>query len=235
VTTDDERLQRVLGRLGDRLTDGGPVGVSLCATCVDILDVTGAGVALMGHDGHHAAWSVSNPTMGDLEDLEQTLGEGPCIEAYASGLPVLEPDLAGHGAERWVALTGPALAVGIGAVFGFPLSVGPARIGALNLYTERPGALTPDQHSDALVLADVVTNVVLTVQDGAAGDSLAGELADLGQHQVRVHQATGMIAAQVDRSVADALALLRARAYAEDRPISDVASDVIERRLRFTR
>jgi AmiR/NasT family two-component response regulator len=74
---------------------------------------------------------------------------------------------------------------------------------------------------------------VLATQAEAPSDTLAAELADIGSHQVRVHQATGMVAAQFGVGVAEAIALLRARAWSSDRPISAVAADVVDRRLRF--
>ena len=209
------------------------MGGALCATCVDVLDLSGAGIMLRAGNGTQGTWSVSAGTMTTLEELEQTLGEGPCVDAYALGTPVLEPDLADPAEPRWVGFTAAAVAAGAGAAFGFPLAIGGVRIGSLNLYAERPGALTKEQHEDALVLADVATHVVLAAQAKAPSDTLADELADIGVHQLRVHQATGMVSAQLEVGVTDALALLRAHAYSSGRPISAVATDVVERRLRF--
>src|SRR4029453_11288690 len=100
------------------------------------------------------------------------------------------------------------------------LAIGAVRIGSLNLYADRPGDLTEGQHSDALLLADVATHVVLAAQADAPSEALAGELQDIGAHQLRVHQATGMVSAQLEVSVGDALAVLRASAYSSDPPLS---------------
>ena len=227
------RLDHVLRRLAVHLDEDGSVGGALCATCVDVLDLPGAGIMLQAGDGTSGSWSVSAGTMSTLEELEHTLGEGPCVDAFTLGVPVLEPDLAHPADPRWVGFTAAALAAGASAAFGFPLAIGDVRIGSLNLYAERPGGLTEAQHADALLLADVATHVVLAAQANAPTEALAGELEDIGAHQLRVHQATGMVSAQLGTSVVDALAVLRASAYSSARPISEVATDVLERRLRF--
>src|SRR4030095_11329857 len=90
-----------------------------------------------------------------IEDLQYSLGEGPCVDAYNQDRPELEPDLADPVTPRWLASGAPALDAGVRAVFGFPLRVGAVRLGALNLYRDRPGPLTDHEHADALVLADV--------------------------------------------------------------------------------
>jgi GAF domain-containing protein len=92
------------------------------------------------------------------------LGQGPCIEAYEEGRPVLEPNLTRPARPRWLGFTGPALDAGVRAVFGFPLRVGAVRLGALNLYRDRSGPLSDEQHADALVLADVAAELILMLQ-----------------------------------------------------------------------
>jgi hypothetical protein len=169
-----------------------------------------------------------------LADLELTLGEGPCLDASAVDDPVLEPDLA-HPLPggRWPAFTPGAGAVGVRAVFGFPVHVGVVRMGALGLHRERAGPLTDDQHADALVMADVMARAVLDLQAGAAPGTLAAELADGANLQATVHQASGMVSIQLGVDVGEALVRLRAHAYGEERPLGAVADDVVARRLRF--
>ena len=155
------------------------------------------------------------------------------MDAFHEDRPVLEPDLAAPATLRWVAFAAPAIAAGVCAVFGFPLRVGAVRLGALNLYRDRPGPLTDDQHADALVLAEVAAAWVLAVQAGAPPGELAIELAAGASPPVVVHQAAGMIAVQLGVSVAQALVRLRAHAFATGRPLADAAGDVVARRVRF--
>jgi hypothetical protein len=168
-----------------------------------------------------------------IEDLQFELGEGPCVDAYHQDRPVLEPDLASPRTVRWLGFTAPAVKAGARAIFGFPLQVGAVRLGALNLYSDRPGPLTDDQHADALVMSDIAAQAVLVLQADAPPGTLATELEASGNFQYVVHQASGMVAVQLDATVAQALIRLRAHAYGNSRSLTDVARAVVARTLRF--
>jgi hypothetical protein len=119
------------------------------------------------------------------------------------------------------------------AVFGFPLRVGTVRLGALNLYRDRPGELSTDQHADALVLADLTARWVLDTQAGAPSGVVAEELEVGADFHFAVHNAAGIVSVQEGISVTEALIRLRAFAYSHDRLLADVAQDVIARKLRL--
>ncbi len=119
------------------------------------------------------------------------------------------------------------------AVFGFPLQVGSVRLGALNLCRTWAGALSDDGHADALVMADIAAQAVLVLQADAAPGQLAAALGAGADFHYLVHQAAGMVAAQLEVSVGQALVRLRAHAFGNDRPLTDVARDVVARKLRF--
>jgi GAF domain len=195
--------------------------------------VSGAGIMLLSGDVAHGSLCTTDPTSALIEQVQYTLGEGPCVDAHRQGRPVLEPDLARAGSGRWAAFAEPVVAAGVGAVFGFPLRVGAVRLGALNLYRDRPGDLTVEQHADALVLADVSAEAVLVLQARAPAGTLADELARSADFHAVVHQAAGMVAVQLGVGVADALVRLRAHAFADGRAVQEVADDVVARRLRF--
>jgi len=195
--------------------------------------MSGAGIMLMSGDVPQGSVCTTNAVSDLIEQLQYTLGEGPCVDAYNEDRPVLEPDLARPAMPRWLAFSGPALEAGVGAVFGFPLQVGAVRLGALNLYRDRPGALTADQHTDALVMADVAAQAVLVLQAGAPPGRLAAELEASADFHYVVHQASGMVAAQLDVSVGQALVRLRAYAFGNNRPLRLVAENVVARTLRF--
>jgi GAF domain len=205
----------------------------LCATCAVLTGVSGAGIMLMPDDVAQGSLCTTDPTSALIEQVQYTMGEGPSLEAHGQGRPVLEPDLAGAGSGRWAGFAEPVLAAGVGAVFGFPLRVGAARLGALNLYRDRPGDLTDEQHADALVLADVAAEVILLLQARAPAGTLADELARSAELHVVVHQAAGMVAVQLGIGVADSLVRLRAHAFAAGIPLQKVAEDVVGRRLLF--
>lgn len=205
----------------------------LCEVCAQITGASGAGIMLMSGDVPRGPLCTTNDVSARIEQLQYDLGEGPCVDAYNLDRPVLEPDLAHPATTRWVAFTPPALDAGVRAVFGFPLQVGAVRLGALNLYCDRPGDLSDEQHADALAMADVVAQAVLLLQADAPPGRLAAELEANANFQYVVHQASGMVAGQLDVTVGQALLRLRAYAFGQDRPLADVARDVVERRLRF--
>ncbi|MDZ7674087.1 MAG: GAF and ANTAR domain-containing protein [Acidimicrobiales bacterium] len=226
-----QRRLAILGRLLDH--ESGFTTGRLCQVCADVTGATGAGIMLMAGDIPRGSVCTTGTVSGLIEQLQYDFGEGPCVDAYNQDRPVFEPDLANPSVPRWMAFTGPAVDAGARAVFGFPLQVGAVRLGALNIYNDRVGLLTDDQHTDALVMADVAAHAVLLLQAEAPPDSVAAELEANANFQYVVHQASGMVAAQLDVTVSQALIRLRAHAFGNDQPLTDVARDVVDRRLRF--
>ncbi len=213
--------------------DRDPVS-SLCLASVDLLGVAGAGLALMSSDRSLACVGVSDRVTEAVEQMEYTVGEGPCLAAYRTKTAIFDADLADEEhTTRWPEFRRAALTAGVRAAFGFPLLVDQICLGALNLYDTRPGALTDDQCADAVVIARLATRTVLDWQSVASPGTVAWQLERTRNDGVQVHQATGRISVQVGISLADALVLLRAYAFSEGRPISDVAADVAVGRLRF--
>lgn len=227
-----ERRARILARLVGQVP-GGLEMARLCEVCRDVTGMTGAGIMLMSDDVPRGSLCTTGPVSEFIEQLQFALGEGPCVDASHQGRPVLEPDLAKPAVPRWIAFTGPAVDAGVRAIFGFPLDVGVVRLGALNLYRDAPGPLTDEQHADALVVADVAAQAVLLMQANASPGRLAAELEVGADFHYVVQQAAGMVAAQLDVSVAKALIRLRAHAFGNDRNLDDVARDVVARKLRF--
>ena len=205
----------------------------LCRACPQIVGVNGAGVMLMSGDIPRGSLCSTDEVSQLIEELQYTLGEGPCVDAYQQDTVVAEPDLADPVTRRWPAFTPPAVQAGARAVFGFPLRTGTVRLGALNLYRDWPGPLTGDQHADALVVADVAARWVLEAQAGAPPDTVAGELEAGADFHFAVHNAAGMVSTQEGISVTEALIRLRAFAFSSDRLLAEVAEDVIARRLRL--
>ena len=223
-----DRLRRILAELA-----GAGGSARLCEVSTSVIGVSGAGIMIMSGDVPQGSLCSTNKVSALIEDLQYTLGEGPCVDAYRADQVVLEPDLADPAVPRWLAFTPPAVAAGARAVFGFPLRLGVARLGAINLYRDRPGPLDNDQHADALVMADVAARWVLDVQAGAPEGALASSLADGADFHYVVHNAAGMVSVQLGTSVTEALIRLRAHAFGSGRPLGDVARDVVDRTLRF--
>jgi hypothetical protein len=128
------------------------------------------------------------------------------------------------------------VAQGVRAVFAFPLRVGAIRIGVLALYRDGEGGLSADEFADGLVLAEVAVQLILGLQAGAGPDALHALLSTQPTHWAEVHQATGMISAQLGVSLDQAFVRLRGGvSFAENRQLREVAGDVVARRLRLER
>lgn len=203
--------------------------------CVHSLAVSGAGISMVSDTGNRGVVCATDDVSGRIEELQVTLGEGPCVDAIGSGGPVLVSDLTDHqdlATQRWPTFLGAARDAGVRAVFAFPLRIGAIGIGALDLYRTTAGALTGAELTMALMAAEAA-GMALLAQD--LGDEAA--LLDDSQgsaYLAHVHQATGMVMVQLGVPVEQAFLLLRARAFAAGRPLRDLARDVVERRLRFS-
>ena len=202
----------------------------LCSTCAGFVGLSGAAIVVMTDGPHRAVLCSSNATAAALEDLQTTLGEGPGIDAYRRGVPVVEADLAQSGRSQWLAFAEPAMEAGAAAVFAFPLRVGALRLGALTFSHDRSGRLSDDQYADARTVADVVTHVVLALQAKAPPGTVARALAAAADDSVEIHQATGMLSVRLGVTLGEAMVRLRAMAYSEGRLLAEVARDVIARR-----
>ena len=225
------RRQRLLALLDEGLGSEG--AERLCSVCADVTDMSGAGIMLMSDELPHGTLCCTDDVSKLIEDVQFAVGEGPGIDACARDRPVLEPDLADPVRPRWSGFADRAVEAGVCAVFAFPLDLGHVHLGALDLYRDRPGPLSDEHHADALVLADLVTRAVLVMQADAPPGRLAAELERGADLRLVVHQAAGMVAAQLDESVAQALVRLRARAFSNEVALDDLAADVVARRLRF--
>ncbi len=214
-----------------RALPGDQVECQLCDVCREVLAVSGAALTVTAHGVPPGLLCCSDATAAGIEDLQATLGEGPSVDARHLGVPVGEPDLAAPRQARWSAFLEPAVAGGAAAIFAFPLRIGGVQVGVLTLYQRRRGALTEQQHSGALLVAEVLTETILAIQAQAPPGVVADTLRGLADHGAEVHQAAGMVAARLRTTVGEALVVLRARAYGEERTLAETAREVVAGRL----
>lgn len=233
------RLGRVWGLVAEQAAGrGGRVSAAdVCAAVVPGVRVTGAWLSAAPDAQAGHLMQVTDEVSRQLAVLQLTLGEGPLLDASASGGPVLASDLAGgESGARWPAFAPAACRAGAAAVFAFPLVVGAIRAGVLGLYRDRPGPLSDFQLGDALVFADTATMLLLDAQDRAGagtGPGPGGQPAGLASYRAEIDQATGMLTEQLGVSITDAFVRLRAYAYVNDLQLADVARDIVARRLRL--
>lgn len=199
-------------------------------TCVDVLPVDGASISVMSGPRERETLYASDEIAAQIENVQFSLGEGPCFEAFATRRPVLVPDLPQASALAWPVFATAINALPVGAIFAFPLQAGAIGIGAVDLYRRRPGWLSGDELSVALEVIDLISAVLLGLLLGEAGDTdgLRGVLSP-GREQV--HQATGMIIGAFGIPAEEALARLRGYAFVTGRSLDDVAEDIVTRKL----
>ncbi|WP_033284870.1 ANTAR domain-containing protein [Streptomyces sp. NRRL F-525] len=171
-----------------------------------------------------------------FEELQFTLGEGPGPDAVRTGSPVLEPDLDRVRPERWPVLLPAARDLGVQGVCGFPLGFGAIRVGVLTVLCAGDRRISEQQYADATSLTAALTGAFLNGNGHAKGIAPGPDAMPdwpTGLNRPVVHQATGMISVQLGVPMQEALLRLRAHAYGNERPLGEVAADVVARRLRF--
>jgi hypothetical protein len=203
--------------------------------CVEMLGVTGAGISMVTTAGNHGVVCATDEVSAKIEDLQLTLGEGPCIDSVRGGSPVLISDLGASdfSVERWPAFLEGAGAAGVRAVFAFPLRIGAITVGAMDLYRDVPGDLADDELPAALMAADAAAHALLHLDDPPDAPATGASNFATVYHP-QVHQATGMVQVQLGVSTNEAFVRLRARAFATNRSLVGLAGDVVDRRIRFS-
>lgn len=204
----------------------------LCTLCLEVTGATGVAMSIATDDVRSTVYATDD--LSDrLEDLQDTLGEGPSIEALRSGQSVLVSDLAASDG-RWAGFTPAASQEGVHAVFVFPLRMGAAHVGTLAMYRSAVGPLDDTQFKDAWVLAEAATVLLMLSAPGeepvAASDWVLG---DESRFRPDVHQAVGVTMVQLDVGPRDAFARICAHAFATNTPIGVVATEIVAGRVRL--
>lgn len=204
----------------------------LCGPFMTQLPVSGALLSIVDRNGHRSTVTATDPVAARWDELELELGGGPLHDAMVDSHPRLVPDVAQSAITPL--LGSPLARLGVRALFAFPLIMGSATVGVAGLYRTRPGGLSAESLSRAIALARSATvpavrealrlaESEVETPDRVTGPGLRRE----------VHQATGMISAQLDVSTTEAFARLRAYAIATNRSITAVSLDVVDRTIDF--
>lgn len=208
----------------------------LCQACVEVLEVDGASISITHDSTTWGTFGSSGELSRRLDELQFTFGEGPCLDAVRSGAPVSAVDLDDPAEQRWPALRPSLLGSGILAVFALPVAVASSRLGALDLFRRRTGALGDASAAGALLAAELAALPLLNLMSpagGWAGEGQGGtapeQLASL--ERVEVYQATGMLMAALQVDATEALVRLRAYAFVHSMTASEVAWAIVQRRL----
>lgn len=241
MTNAEDRVDRVRALIdAEPVHEGRLAGTALllhrlCRTAGRILPASGVAVSLMTERGPTGIVAALDEASEVVEELQFVLGEGPCWEAFETRAPVLVPEMRGDAARRWPGYSAAAEAHGVRSAFAFPLQVGSVRLGVLDIYRDQPGALAREALGNARALASVATGALLDGQDAAGDDAAPIGVEKALESRFAVYQAQGMVMIQLGVTLNEAMARLRAHAYAHDRSLGSVAREVVARTLSLAR
>ncbi|WP_237280310.1 GAF and ANTAR domain-containing protein [Subtercola vilae] len=196
------------------------------------LDIDGAAVSTIGAVLGSETISASDALAARLDEIQFDLGEGPCWDALSTANPVLEPDWI-HHERSWPGFEAALGVSSVGALFAFPLMIGPLRLGAIDLYTVRPKMLSDEQVSQTQLLAKIVSRMVLRRALRLSEDEWV-DPPDTKYSRRVVHQATGVVLAQLRIAPDDALLLIKGHAFSAGRSVIDISTSIVDGRLKIT-
>jgi hypothetical protein len=209
-----------------------PTTAWLCAQCLITTQTQGAAITVLSSPRDRELMFATDALAQYLDEIQFTSGNGPCVDAFVSGTPTYCDDTASiEAGQTWPGFAGEAERAGAGGVYAFPLRGGSDVFGVLELYRVEPSALSPEQIESAHTSVRAISPAVLG-ELSASQEPNAGSMPD-AFHRPEVNQAVGMIAIQLRVPISEALAALRAAAYAEGKPVWEVAMAVVTRDLRF--
>jgi len=196
------------------------------------MGVGSAAATLYGRRPAAVVTAASDALARAAHDLEIVLGEGPAVTAMTAGVPVSA--VGDSLPDRWP-LYGPAIGeLGVRAVVAVPLRHASGCLGTLCAYSPEP--VLPDSVVAAAGrVADAVTHTMLLPPPDLTADGDVRDVPMFGEmdYQSVVHQAAGMAAVQFGCGIDDAERLIRARAFADGRPVEEVALSVLRRETRL--
>jgi GAF domain-containing protein len=222
-------LARTLVELADTLVDDFDVIellTLLTDRCVDVLDVAAAGLMLVAPEGDLRVMASSSEAMRVLELFELQAQEGPCLDSYRTGVPVVNQDLASLDG-RWPRFAAEALAAGFHSVHALPMRLRGTVIGALNLFHVDPGDMRLADIEVAQALADVATIAILQHRAALEGQLVNEQLQMALNSRIVIEQAKGMAAERLGLNMEQAFATLRNHARNHNLLLVDVARSVI--------
>lgn len=235
LTELEEPHARVLAALVHSAAAGGGMDLigRVCRTCVRLLPVDGAAVTVVAHPGQRELVYTTDAVSTALADLQFALGEGPSFQAYADGDPVLVPDLAATLPPAWPIFAVEATAQPVAALFSFPVHIGPIPVATLDAHRATPGPVSTSDVNTARQLAGVAALALLdpSMKLGHWLDGDGSSMSGARMRHQQVPQATGMVMAVLTLTPGEALARIRAYAFARGRPLLDVATDIVNRQL----
>jgi GAF domain-containing protein len=224
---------RTLVELADTLVDDFDVVellTLLTDRCVEVLDVTAAGLMLVAPDGDLRVVASSSEAMRTLELFELQAEEGPCLDCYRTGRPVVNQNLATVNG-RWPRFATEALDAGFHSVHALPMRLRGNIIGALNLFRIDLGEMNEADLEMAQAMADVATITILQHRAALEAQDVNDQLNHALNSRVVIEQAKGMVSEREQLDMEQAFKMLRNHARSHNLRLIDVARDLIDGKL----
>jgi hypothetical protein len=224
----EQRLAETFVELADTLVDDFDVIEFLqvlASRCVELLDVSAAGLVLADQDGSLRVVAASDERARVLELFEVQNDEGPCRDCYRLGAAVVNVDL-DEARDRWPRFAEKAIAGGFGSANAMPLRLRSHVVGSLNLFHTGVTGLSSAELPLAQALADAATIGILQQRTIRQSEIVARQLQAALTSRVIIEQAKGVVAERLQLSPDDAFGVLRAAARSHNWLLSDLARKV---------
>ncbi len=188
----------------------------------------------MTKGGFQAVAGASDEHSRSLEEIQFSLGEGPGRDAFATGRPVLVPDLE-SAFVRWPGYVPAVLRAGICAAYTFPLQLGAMRFGVLTFYADRARTLGAPELTHCLIFAELATEMLLESPAGTPTEEADPGLQNALHFRSEIYQAQGMVMVALGVTLIEALALMRAHAFSNGLDLTDLALSILDGTAHLTR
>lgn len=223
-------LARTLVELADTLVEDFDVVellTLLTDRCVDVLDVTAAGLLLAAPGGDLRVMASSSEAMRLVELFELQTDEGPCLDCYRTGQPVVNKDLSRMN-SRWPRFAPRAIAAGFTSVHALPMRLRGLTIGALNLFRATEGTVDDADADAAQALADVATIAILQHRATLETQVVNNQLTQALNSRIVIEQAKGVVGERENLTMEQAFTLLRSYARNHNLRLVEVARGVVD-------
>jgi GAF domain-containing protein len=234
TTVSAERLARVFVEVADTLIDEFDLIdflQQLATQTASLLDASSVGLVLADQKGRLEFMAASDESAKSLELFQVQSQEGPCHDAFLSGVPVVDVDLA-HASGRWPRFAPAAVRAGFLSAHAFPMRLRAEKIGALNVFSSRVGGRLGESDIQIVqALADVASIGLLQERAISRGEQLTEQLQGALNSRITIEQAKGVLAQQTGISVDEAFALIRAHSRSSNLRLGEVAKAIIAGQL----
>jgi GAF domain-containing protein len=199
--------------------------LQLCDATSELIDGSGAGVAVAAADGTLQFVVATNERIIQLEKVQERLQQGPCVAAFSSQQPVRIENISQMA--EWPGFRDSAELLEIHSGLGFPLTIGSHRVGSLNIYADAPRTWSEEDLATIAVLADMATAYLVRVSELQEAHELSAQLQGALDSRIIIEQAKGMVANQLSIGVDQAFELIRGYARSHQLQLTALAHTIV--------